>query len=458
MNAGNDFGPLTERQRKAGIRMSKIAPIAAMLQAAETTTRFHMPGHKGQLSMADTTELRRTDNLYSPVSAIREAEKLAAKSCGAADTLLLTGGATAGLHAMILSTLPRGSKMILPRNAHHSVLSACAFQDIDAVFTKISIEDIAEGIMDAIDAHPDAKAVLVTRPDYYGNCADLSIIAAKAAHHGMLLLVDEAHGAHFPWWNTPQSASKYGAAAWVQSAHKTLPALTGAAFLHIGNGIDSGRARRFLRMAQTSSPPFPILESLDNARAWMDENGTRALLDLKKMIGAFVERLSALGGYHVVSNGDPTRLVIDTRGRGLTGFEAQALLESQRVDVEMADESRLVLICTVSDSRKSFSRLYNALAFIPWRDALPPPPGEKPFTPGERVLSLRRAMLSAHQLVPPEKSVGRVAAAGAGLYPPGVPFVLPGERITEACIEKILSLPDTRLFGVERGCLVCVLE
>lgn len=428
----------------------KHMPIAAMLKAAENTTRFHMPGHKGLLSPTDTTELNRTDDLYAPASAIREAELLAAKSCAAAETLLLTGGATAGLHAMILSFIPQGSKMLLSRNTHHSALSACAFQDIDAIFSA--------DISDAIDAHPDAAAVLVTRPDYFGNCVDLKPIAEKAARCGMLLLVDEAHGAHFPWWGAPMSASKYGASAWVQSAHKTLPALTGAAFLHIGEGLDAGRARRFLRMVQTSSPPFPILSSLDSARAWMDENGTRALSDLKRMISAFTERLSALGGYRVIQNDDPTRLVIDTRGRGVTGFEAQALLESQRVDVEMADESRLICICTVSDSRKSFSRLYNALAFIPQQPALPPSDEGKPIAPGEKILSLRQAMLSAHELVPLQKSAGRIAAIPAGLYPPGIPFVLPGERITEACVDIILETPQKQLFGVEQDHMVCVLE
>lgn len=424
----------------------KNAPIARMLEAANTT-RFHMPGHKGLLSIADTTELNRTDDLYMPSSAIREAERLAAQSCGAADTVLLTGGATAGLHAMILAFVPQGAKILLSRSTHHAVLSACAFHDIDTIF--------ADDLPGAMAKHPDAAAVLVTRPDYFGHCLDLAPIAECAEHHGMALLVDEAHGAHFPWWMTPASASKYGATAWVQGVHKTLPALTGAAFLHIGKG-DADRARRFLRMVQTSSPPFPILESLDNARAWMDENGIRALIDLKSMIASFVEKLALLDGYHVMPNDDPTRLVIDTRGRGVTGLEAQALLEAQRVDVEMADESRLVCICTVSDNRKSFSRLYNALTFIPRRDALPPLPAEAPITPGDKALSLRQAMLSAHTLIPIKECAGQIAAVSVGRYPPGVPFVLPGERITKDCVERILSIPLKQCFGIERESMVCV--
>lgn len=429
-------------------KIIKNAPISAMLEAAKNSTRFHMPGHKGQLSATDTTELHRTDNLYAPASAIREAEALAAKACGASQTLMLTGGATAGLHAMILAFVPAGAKMILSRNTHHSVISACIWGDINAI--------VADDIIAAMAKHPDAAAVLVTRPDYFGNCVDLAPIAEQTAAKKMLLLVDEAHGAHFPWWNAPRSASKYGADAWVQSAHKTLPALTGAGFLHLSEGMDGARARRFLSMVQTSSPPFPILESLDNARAWMDENGTQALTDLKKMITDITKRLNALGGYEVIENDDPTRLVINTRGHGLTGLEAQALLESQRVDVEMADESRLVCICTVSDNRKSFSRLYNALAFIPQKEALPPLMISPPIAPGERVLSLRDAALSAYESVPVEKAVGRVAATCAGLYPPGISFMLPGERITASCVESIQVVPEAQRFGVEDGCLICV--
>ncbi|MDR0897978.1 MAG: DegT/DnrJ/EryC1/StrS family aminotransferase, partial [Oscillospiraceae bacterium] len=329
--------------------MKSLGAVGAMLEAARGTARFHMPGHKGRLDPDDMTELARTDDLYAPARGIAEAERLGALACGAAHSLMLTGGSTAGLLAMLLSAIPPGGRLILPRGAHHAALSACVWGDFEAFF--------ADDLPKAIAAHPDAHAVLVTRPDYYGHCDDLSAVVQAAHAAGMRVLVDEAHGAHFPWWDAPRSAGALGAEAWVQSAHKTLPALTGAAWLHLSAGMDAPRARRILRMVQTSSPPFPILRSLDEARAWMDIYGREALGQLKLRLAALRNEVAALGGYTPVLTDDPTRLVIEPRARGYTGMAAQAALSAQGVDVEMADDARLVLICTVADEPADFDRL-----------------------------------------------------------------------------------------------------
>ncbi len=153
---------------------------------------------------------------------------------------------------MLLSLVAPGETLILPRNVHHAAISACIWGDFRAEF--------AGDPMAAINEHPDARAVLITRPDYYGRCPDILPLIEKAHARGILVLVDEAHGAHFPWWDAPKSCGALGADAWVQSAHKTLPALTGAAWLHLADSLDADRARRFLRMVLTSSPPFPILD------------------------------------------------------------------------------------------------------------------------------------------------------------------------------------------------------
>lgn len=429
------------------IRIEGDAPIARMLKAADGRARFHMPGHKGLLLPEDMTELSVTDDLYAPSSGIAEAEALAAKACGAARTILLTGGATAGLLAMLLCSVPPGHKVILSRNAHHAALSACVWGDLDAVFT----DDPARSIQE----HPDARAVLVTRPDYYGACEDLLPLSRLARERGMLLLADEAHGAHFAWWDAPKSAGRLGANAWVQSAHKTLPALTGAAWLHLSETMDEGRARRFLRMVQTSSPPFPILRSLDDARAWMDAHGAQALQALKASLAELRKRIAALPGYLNVPSDDPTRLVIATRGRGLTGLQAQALLRDRGVDVEMADDGCVVCITTVADTPESFRRLYEALAALPEGPPLPPCEDKRP-EPGPRAMGLRQAALAKQEAVPLSLAAGRVASMGAGMYPPGVPFVLPGERVTEACARRLLALPPDRRFGVENDRMICV--
>ncbi len=429
------------------IQFDAVGPVSSMLASARDTVRFHMPGHKGLLSSLDMTELARTDDLYMPISAIAEAERMGAISCGASHSIMLTGGSTAGIMTMLLTAVSPGETLILSRDVHHAAISACVWGDMDAVFTM--------NLQEAIFKHPEARAVLVTSPDYYGRCMDLAALAALAHGHGMLLLVDEAHGAHFPWWNSPKSAGFFGADAWVQSAHKTLPALTGAAWFHLSAGLDALRARRMLRMFQTSSPPFPILASLDNARQWMDLHGQKALMDLKRMLETFRSRIPSLSGIANVNADDPTRLVLDVCGRGLTGFDAQAWLSAQGVDVEMADDSRLVCICTVADTQDSFDRLYSALETLPVKKP-PQPLAWLPPAPGERVLSVRKAALARQELVLLERAEGRVASMGAGLYPPGVPVVLPGEMVTKEAVRWLSSLPKERRFGLEEECLICV--
>ena len=428
-------------------RFDAKGPMDAMLQKAQGRIRFHMPGHKGRMDPFDMTELSATDDLYAPQGAIREAERLAAVSCGAASSIMLTGGSTAGLLAMILSSVAPGETLLLPRNVHHAVLSACVWGDIEAVFV--------EDPLAAFAGNPHVRAVLVTRPDYYGRCLDLVPLVAMAHDQDALVLVDEAHGAHFPWWDAPASAGLLGADAWVQSSHKTLPALTGAAWLHLAETLNGDRARRFLRMAQTSSPPFPILASLDNARQWMDVHGAQALETLLGGLAAFRAQLGELSGYRDVLAEDPTRLVIDTRGRGLSGLDCQAQLSAQGVEIEMADDACIVCICTVADTQADVSCLLEALASIPQGTPLPPVSMGLP-TPGQREMSARGAVLSPQEAVPLADAAGRIASISAGMYPPGVPAVLPGEIITPAAVEWLLSLPMERRFGVEHGALICV--
>lgn len=428
-------------------RHKNFPPMRDMLTRAEGTTRFHMPGHKGVLSPDDTTELVRTDDLYAPYAGIAEAEQLAAAACDAGHTIMLTGGSTAGLMAMILSTVAPGESIIMARNVHHAVLSACIWGGIDAIF--------AENIPEAVVNHPRARAVLLTHPDYYGNCVDVESMARLAHSSGMLVLVDEAHGAHFSWWLNPQSAGRLGADCWVQSAHKTLPALTGAAWLHLAPHMDAARARRFLRMVQTSSPPFPILESLDDARDWMDQHGISALDNLCAELASLRTKIAKVDGYENMHSDDPTRLVIGTRGRGYTGLEVQDLLSTHGIDVEMADEEKIVCICTVFDKPRAFARLLAGLKYIPAGEPLPPLAVTIP-TPGKRMMSLREAALSPQEAVALKEAVGRTISVSAGMYPPGIPLILPGEQVTAACVEKLQSLPFEKRFGVENNCLICV--
>ncbi len=482
-------------------------PLADMLRAAQGRTRMHMPGHKGETPPGwqpfawDMTELACTDDLFAPERGIAQAEALAARSAEAGATLMLSGGGTAGVLAMVLSFVRPGGTLIVPRDCHHSVLSACVWGDIEPVFVwprECGLPYVDAGDVErTLAAHPQAEAVLITRPDYRGVCADGARIARAAHERGMRLLVDEAHGAHWNWRVAgfdreisaqPQSAGVLGADAWVQSAHKTLPALTGGAWLHLRNADEQARVRAMLRMVHTSSPSFPILASVDGARAWMDARGGEALAALHARIGAFWEALRAgapgMRNAHdallesTETNGvcvDPARIVLDATRHGYTGTEVAEWLRARGIDVEMADARHAVLIPTVCDvpdvsgAPGALERVAEALCALPARESLPVPEPltlrdaravsevqSAPEAPPERVLRVREAALSLEELVPLAQAAGRISARCAGVYPPGVPLIVPGERVTEAIAQALEA--SAQRFGVEEGGLRCVRE
>ncbi|MDR1263425.1 MAG: aminotransferase class I/II-fold pyridoxal phosphate-dependent enzyme [Oscillospiraceae bacterium] len=345
-------------------------PMLEMAELHRNRLRFHMPGHKGKplpypLAIdCDLTEIPGTDDLYHPGGAIDRAQAAAAKSAHAGRSIMLTNGSTAGVLTMIMYAAPKGSALLLSRNAHRSAGNACALAGVEPVY--VDRQDSHGGLtptspsewIEAMRGRPDAKAALVTSPDYYGMVTPLAGIAAEARRSGMRLLVDQAHGAHWNWWDEPPCAGLSGADMWVQSAHKTLPAPGQTAWLHMKAGEDAERARCILARIQTSSPSYLFMTALDCARAWMDERGTRALERLKDMIpvrwpDGIVDPRSG--------ERDPTRIVLDVAGRGRTGFEAQRRLSELGVDIELADERRIVLIASVADEPGDFDRLTDAL-------------------------------------------------------------------------------------------------
>ena len=405
-----------------------MRPVDNMLKNAQGRVRFHMPGHKGTLDPYDMTELASTDDLYCAEGALREAERRIAKSAGAGDAILLTGGATAGNLTMLLYASTRYRTVDVPRTAHVSAVSGLILGDMEV---------------------GKSDAVFVTRPDYCGHACELP----KAK----FLMVDEAHGAHFNWWSEPQNAGRLGADLWVQSAHKTLPCLTGGAWLFMKDASLYPHLLHLLRMVMTSSPPFPILRSLDNARAFMDENGADALNSTVKLCDAFREQVNLLDGLSSPRMDDPTRLVVNVTGRGLTGFHAVSLLHEMGIDAEMGDAENVVFIATVCDKAESFDLLVSALSRLPFgNDALisvSPAYGIPRMRP-------RRAALSPIESIPLSRARGRIAARAAGLYPPGSAWLMPGDEITPEAIDALLSAEKAGagLFGLPGGEISVVSE
>ena len=453
-------------------------PMRDMLESASARTSLHMPAAQGiapydeiSAHRLDTTELAITDDLYQPAGAIARAQALAAKSAGAAHTLLLPGGSTAGIQAMLLYALRQGEQVILPRNVHISVLNACAVAGLEPVFAKISFtacgrtytrqQDFEKAMAD----HPNAKAVLALRPDYYGLMPDIAVISQMAHQRNMLMLCDEAHGATFNWRTDVPNAGACGADLFVQSAHKTLPALTPGAWLHAARGVDIERLRRILRMVQTSSPSFLIMRSLDDARAWMDENGATAAEQLAKALDAFHESAAHLGyssGQSNVPEGhsyDSLRLVLRAPQGG---YALDSALREQGMDVEMADDAHIVCILSLMDGEKRLQVLLDALKAIavqpkesfsaPRRSVFPMLQGIPP-----RKLPLHEAAFAPCEAVPMAQAAGRICAAHVGLYPPGVALCVAGEGYTQELL-AFLREREEGLFGLPSpGKVLCVI-
>ena len=268
------------------------APLIEALRAMDDRLSFHMPGHKGREGILplrahmDVTELNVTDDLYHAEGPILAAQRLMAKSARAAHTIFLTNGSTCGVEAMLGYAAAPGERVILPRASHMSAISACALYGMEPVWVDAWADEAGapftrtEDVLSAVRQNPDARAVLLTRPDYFGRMMELEQIAEAAHAAGMLVLVDEAHGAHLNWLDGLKcvyrpddgagrecvSALNMGADMCVQSAHKTLPALTGGAFLHMNERVDADRLLSRVALTQSSSPSFLIMASLDSAR------------------------------------------------------------------------------------------------------------------------------------------------------------------------------------------------
>ena len=449
-----------------------MRPLHEMLREASGRRSFHMPGHKGRAPFGpvdvyalDTTELPVTDDLYCPERGIRRAEELYARCAGAAETLFLHNGSTAGIHVMVQLYAGEGDEVILPRNAHLSAVNGCVLGGVRAAWIPVTtLPDgyayiAEEDVLRTMEAHPHARAILLTRPDFYGGCIPLGRIAERAHALGMRLVVDEAHGAHLPWLDGIDSAGAMGADAWVQSVHKTLPGLTGTAVLHLKTPADRPRAMRILRREQTSSPSFPLLMSIDDARAYMEGEGRERLKRVAETAAMVRGALGAAGyedahgqwrrtGYAF----DPTRLVIHAPQGGAA--LAQALRE-KGVDVEMWDVRRAVLILTCMDGPETLYPLPGLLREIPAHGRLLPMPRRQSALP-RKAMELRRAALASCEAVPLDRAEGRVAAASAGLYPPGIPLVCPGEVIGGETVSLLRAAGNQERFGVEGDSLLCV--
>lgn len=453
-------GQLTYRQINRLLPFTG-APLFHALQLLATgdSARFHMPGHKGEplfhtfgeVFAIDFTETYGTGNLYLGDGPIRDAEVAAALYFGAADCFFLTGGSTQGIMAMLAAAVGRGGSVLLDRECHKSVCHACALLDITPYFVSapllepfaVSGELPAQAVEQQLVAHPDIRAVLVTSPTYYGVRRALPALADLCRAFGKLLLVDAAHGAHFPAVGLPAPIAE-GADMAVLSMHKTLPCLGQGAVLLSGKGVDRRALRENTALFGTSSPSYPVMASIDLARAYTEGPGRDAYRRSAEACAALREYIGRRTGFTALDEThfpalDPCRLTVCTAGTDATGHRLADMLWSEYgVACEMADDRNAVFILTGADTGASLHRLRRGLRRISARrrETLPPP-AAAPFPPAERVMRVRDAWFANTGRVEPAAAEGLVCARPVTPYPPGVPLLWPGEKITRAHIELI---------------------
>lgn len=436
------------------------APLFEALRAYAARVRapLHVPGHKmgrgappawrdflGPNALAiDQTEAPGLDDLHAPEGVIAEAQRLAAQAFGAWRSYFLVGGTTAGLHALILAACRPGEAIAVPRHAHRSVLGALILAGLRPRWVRVAFDPelgIATGplLPSLEEALPGSAAAVLVHPTYYGIAGDTAGAIDRIRRAGLPVLVDEAHGAHFPFHPAlPPSALELGADGVVQSLHKTGGSLTQSSLCHLGHGsrIRPERLQEMLRLVQSTSPSYLLMASLDVARRELALAGRANWERALELAHEARRRIDGLPGLRVRPTDDPTKLLIDVRGRGLSGFRAAEWLWSEAgVAVEAAGLTYLLAVLSPGDAREQIDALVGGLARLPAEGGIPPLPPEPPWP--EVVLAPREAYLARKEAVPLSRAAGRIAAELVAPYPPGIPVVAPGERLTADVLDYL---------------------
>ena len=459
------------------------APIYEALQNFKSMriVPFDVPGHKRgkgspeltaflgkQCMEADVNSMKPLDNLCHPVSVIREAEELAADAFGARHAFFMVNGTTSAVQAMIFSAVKEGEKIILPRNVHRSAINALVLSGAEPVYVNpgvnkrlgIPLGMSADDVKAAITENPDAKAVFVNNPTYYGICSDLRKIVETAHKAGMLVLVDEAHGTHFYFGDGfPISAMAAGADMSAVSMHKNGGSLTQSSFLLINNYISEGYTRQIINLTQTTSGSYLLMSSLDLSRKNLALNGKKIYRRVSELAEYARGEVNRIGGYYAfgkdlidgkaVYDFDLAKLSIHTRDIGLAGIEVYDILrDDYDIQIEFGDIGNILAIISVGDTYLMIERLISSLSQIEHIHRRPTAGMlDHEYISPEVAAAPKRAFFAPKRAVPIEKSAGMVCAEFVMCYPPGIPILAPGERITPEILEYIA-------YAKEKGCFM----
>ena len=449
------------------------APIYEALEAFRKmrVVPFDVPGHKrgrgnpelaaflGQQCVGvDVNSMKPLDNLCHPVSVIRQAEELAADAFHAASAFLMVGGTTSAVQSMVLTACKRGDEIILPRNVHRSVINALVLCGAIPVYVNPDVDERlgiplgmkVEQVKKAIEEHPNAVAVLVNNPTYYGICSDLRTIVELAHSHGMLCLADEAHGTHFYFGEgLPVSAMAAGADMAAVSMHKSGGSLTQSSFLLAGPNIHAGYVRQIINLTQTTSGSYLLMSSLDISRRNLALRGRQVFAHVTDLAQYAREEINYVGGYYALGkelvNGDsifdfdPTKLSIHTLDIGLAGIEVYDLLRDEYdIQIEFGDLGNILAYLSIGDRLQEVERLVSALAEIRRlyereKTGLM----SQEYIEPQVVASPQDAFYAEKISLPLRESVGCVCSEFVMCYPPGIPILAPGERITKDILDYI---------------------
>ncbi|MBW4540976.1 MAG: aminotransferase class I/II-fold pyridoxal phosphate-dependent enzyme [Myxacorys chilensis ATA2-1-KO14] len=452
---------------------------------------FYAPGHKrgigsaialthllgSQVFQADLPELPELDNLFAPQGVIAEAQALAAQTFGAERTWFLANGSTCGIMAAILATCAPGEKIILPRNVHQSAIAALILSGAIPVFVHPEYDPILdlahsitpETVAATLKQHPDAKAVLMVYPTYFGVCGDIAAIADLVHQYNLPLIVDEAHGAHFAFHaDLPMSALQAGADLTVQSTHKTLSALTQASMLHVqGDRIDRDRVSQSLQLVQSTSPSYLLLASLDAARGQMATEGQELMDQTLRLANEARSRLQAIpklatlnpeqattSGFYAL---DRTRLTVTVSNLGIDGFTADEILHQQLgVTAELPSLRHVTFIFSLGNTKADVDRLIAAWETLAadrlakgvgnvLSGAVGVSMGGGELLNGTQAMSPREAFFARSEMISIDQAgnfsdfgnANRISAELVCPYPPGIPILMPGEYITQDALNVL---------------------
>ncbi|KPN96137.1 aminotransferase class I/II-fold pyridoxal phosphate-dependent enzyme [Lysinibacillus sp. ZYM-1] len=452
--------------------LQKKKPIIEGLERfrQQQNISFHVPGHKhGELSHLpqafkdvmryDVTELSGLDDLHYPEEMILEAENLLADTYGAMKSFFLVGGSTVGNLAMIYATCNKGDTIIVQRNAHKSIFHAIELVGAKPIFvspmwdertltaTHVTYTDLKE----AVEKYSEAKAVVLTYPTYYGVTSnEIQQQIAYCHEKGIPVLVDEAHGAHFHACTLFQSSAlSLGADVVVQSAHKTLPAMTMASFMHVRSElIDADKIHYYLRMLQSSSPSYVLLASLDDARyyvqTYMESDGAYII----EKRNQWIEALRSIGSLEVIEVDDPLKLLL--RVSGYSGFQIQEALEAKHVYAELADMNQVLFILPLLKQGHTYPfaeirvRIKEAITMLldtAKTDSITASQAAYNFVQiTEPIYTFNEIASLNKEWLPYMRTMGRISASMIIPYPPGIPLLVPGERITVAKLSQLEEL------------------